>query len=66
MLNYQFYKSNEEIEQFFNKHRDEIQCVVSNVNLHDSIKTEKLGAAQCPALWDYSDGVDTLEWLLHI
>lgn len=66
MLNYQFYKSTEEIEVFFSKHQDEIQCVVSNVDLHDSIKSEKLGAAQCPTLWDYADGIDTMEWLLHI
>lgn len=44
--------------------KEQIQCIAGN-----SIKIPELipiGKAQKPALWDYADGVDTLEFLLNL
>lgn len=41
--------------------KDQIQCVLSNLDL--TIGRIKFGDSQVPALWDYADGVDTLEFL---
>lgn len=38
-----------------------IQCIVSNQEAHIDF-----GAAQSPKLWDYADGVDTLEFILKL
>ncbi len=41
--------------------KDKLQCVVSAGGLLD--KSIPFGEAQCPAVWDYADGVDTLAFL---
>ena len=45
-----------------NNHREEIQCVVSDQPFN-GWKHIPLGGAQTPALDDYADGVDTLDFL---
>ena len=40
---------------------DKIQCSVSSNGWYEG--SVPFGEAQCPALWDYADGVDTLEFL---
>jgi hypothetical protein len=44
--------------------RSEIQCVVTNST--DFISSVPFGKAQQPELWDYADGVDTMEFLLKL
>ena len=41
--------------------RDEIQCTISNLEL--PISSLKFGKSQVPELWDYADGINTLEFL---
>jgi len=45
---------------------DQLQCIATNIKLKDAalnkIKVD-FGKTQEPALWDYADGVDTLEFL---
>ena len=36
---------------------EKIQCIVGNRNI-------PFGKAQSPHLWDYADGIDTLDFLL--
>jgi len=43
--------------------KDQIQCVVSNQIIPKSVD---FGQTQHPQLWDYADGVDTLEFLLQL
>ncbi len=56
---YQYYQSQEELSAFLEPLKDKIQCVVG--------KTEPtsipFGNSQRPELWDYADGVDTMEFL---
>jgi hypothetical protein len=43
--------------------QESIQCVVSNTDIEGAIP---FGEAQNPQLWDYADGVDTLEFLKNL
>ena len=56
MLYYEFYSNVDLIEEFIEDNKDLLQCVVS----HDKIP---FGSTQKPNLWDYADGVDTVEFL---
>ncbi|MGB0883067.1 MAG: acyl-CoA reductase [Vicingaceae bacterium] len=64
VLNYEFYNSDDELKQYLEEKKEEIQCVVSSKNT--AINTFNFGEAQCPALNDYADGVDTLNFLLGL
>jgi hypothetical protein len=43
----------------------QIQCIVGD-SQHTSLARISFGNTQCPAPWDYADGVDTLEFLLSL
>ena len=60
---YEEYKSKEELEKELEAATDKIQCVVSNIGIPNEFS---FGEAQHPKLWDYADGIDTLEFLLNI
>lgn len=55
---YSRYQKREEVDAFVKKHKNEVQCVVSKNQI-------PFGEAQNPNVWDYADGVDTIEWLLR-
>ncbi|MBL4707438.1 MAG: acyl-CoA reductase [Flavobacteriales bacterium] len=61
VLFYEFYDSLDDLEHIMEQNKDSIQCIVTNENLKDGIS---FGKAQAPELWDYADGVDTIEFLL--
>ncbi len=56
VLHYQFYNSPGEVAQELVSQSEKIQCVVGKGNI-------AFGNAQSPKLWDYADGIDTLEFL---
>lgn len=61
VLYYEFYKNPEDLNSKINPLKEKIQCMVSkNAWFEGSIP---FGQAQCPAVGDYADGVDTLEFL---
>ncbi|MEI6682408.1 MAG: acyl-CoA reductase [Bacteroidota bacterium] len=62
VLNYEYCHSVGDAEKTVASGRDSIQCVVSAASL--AIPSVKPGEAQRPALWDYADEVDTLDFLL--
>jgi hypothetical protein len=64
VLNYAYYKNPDEVAESISYSMDSIQCVVSKIPL--SIKSLKPGEGQKPALWDYADQVDTMEFLLSL
>ncbi|MFY0606728.1 MAG: acyl-CoA reductase [Cyclobacteriaceae bacterium] len=59
ILFHQTYSSQAELTQYLNDHQDKIQCVVGK----DYIP---FGQAQLPKVWDYADGVDTVEFLISL
>lgn len=60
---YQEYDNINDVMQEVNAIQENIQCIVSNKALETDIPTFPLGQSQCPALSDYADGVNTLEFL---
>lgn len=59
MVNYHFYENESEVNSYLEHHKDEIQVVVGEMYT-------PFGAAQCPMLDDYADGVDTMAWLSEL
>ena len=66
VIYYERYDSIENLESSLNEIKDTIQCVVSNMNLNIESPIFKFGDSQCPALNDYADGVDTMQFLINL
>ncbi len=64
-LHYEYYTDRASLEKDLQDRKEEIQCVVSTQDLA-GWKVIPPGKAQKPALTDYADGVDTLEFLLSL
>lgn len=64
-LHYEYYDNLEQIEAEIETRAEEIQCVVAKDELLKA-KTLPFGKAQRPELWDYADGVDTMQFLLAL
>ena len=60
---YEYYDNLEEVENRLLTDQDHIQCIVSNDLIKNSIP---FGTTQKPELWDYSDGIDTISFLIKI
>lgn len=60
---YEKYNSLEELEKKLEMHSDNLQCIVSKEYIANGIH---FGKTQSPELWDYADGVDTLDFLLNL
>ena len=60
---YEYYETIDDIKKQLENDAEQIQCVVSNNIIENSIP---FGQTQKPNLWDYADNVDTLEFLLKI
>lgn len=64
-LHYEYYDNLEQMEAEIAARAEEIQCVVARDNVLKS-STLSFGKAQRPELWDYADGVDTMQFLLSL
>lgn len=64
-LHYEFYEETEKLEQELDNREEEIQCIVARSDTLQKT-TIAFGQTQEPRLWDYADGVDTLEFLLKL
>ncbi len=62
MVHYERYQSIESVFETLLKDRDSLQCIASNES-HPALPIVPLGSTQSPTLWDYADGVDTIEFL---
>ena len=60
---YEKYTSVEKLEKELKAQSENIQCIVSNSNPSNNIP---FGKAQNPELWDYADGIDTVDFLLKL
>ncbi|HTO36556.1 MAG TPA: acyl-CoA reductase [Flavobacterium sp.] len=60
---YEFYSTKESLKNRLTADKDLLQCVVSNNFIEQSIA---FGQTQRPKLWDYADGVDTIDFLSKI
>jgi len=64
VLYYEFYNDINQLEEELNQRKEEIQCVVSSSNT--PLNTIEFGKAQSPALDDYADGIDTVQFLIDL
>lgn len=64
VLHYEYYSSDEALSELLMTRKDKIQCIMSGAKFLP--KTVSLGGSQQPELWDYADGVDTLDFLLKL
>ncbi len=60
-----FYETYQDIAEIKNKltKNQNIQCIVSNHLIENSLN---FGKTQEPNLWDYADGIDTLQFLINL
>ncbi|MEN2412746.1 acyl-CoA reductase [Flavobacterium mesophilum] len=58
---YEFYENIEDLKSRLEADSEQIQCIVSNNLIENSIV---FGQTQKPQLWDYADNVDTITFLL--
>ncbi len=61
-VHYEYYTDPIKLAEELRLHQDEIQCVVSDIEL-PGIKVFPFGEAQIPSLNDYADGIDTMAFL---
>lgn len=60
---YEYYENATDLKIKLHQEAEKIQCIVA----HNFLDTEvKFGQTQYPQLWDYADGVNTLEFLSKI
>jgi len=66
VLFYEFYDNIINLNQYFKKNNEQIQCIVSNISEIEN--AVPFGETQSPKLNDYADGIDTMLFLnsLHI
>jgi hypothetical protein len=60
---YEYYNSASKLRETVIANQDFIQCIVSKNSFENSIP---FGKTQTPELWDYADGINTLEFLSKI
>ena len=63
---YEYYDDLASAENFLQQQADNIQCIVSTAKLQVTNQVVPFGQSQQPALWDYADNVDTMEFLLGV
>jgi hypothetical protein len=64
VLFYEQYKNDADLTLKLSTNSEKIQCIVGNRN--DLLEMIPFGQAQQPSLFDYSDGVDVLEFLTNL
>ncbi len=57
VLFFEYFSSPDQVKKMTEELKNQIQCITGRNHL-------PFGTAQSPALWDYADGTDTLEFLL--
>ncbi len=64
VIYYEYYDNKNELNNLLNSNADKIQCLISNDKEINSCIS--FGKSQSPQLWDYADGIDTMEFLLGV
>jgi hypothetical protein len=64
VLNYRFYDNLEEVKTVINAEAGDIQCIAAPPGVIEN--SVDFGDTQRPQLWDYSDGVDVMAFLLGL
>ncbi len=62
-LFYEYYDDLEDVKKILDKEKEKIQAIVTKEDIPGAIP---FGQTQKPELWEYADGVDTMEFLTHL
>ncbi len=62
-LFYEYYSDIQQLKEKLAVDKEKIQVIVSHLEIDNSVK---FGDTQKPALWEYADGVDTLDFLINL
>lgn len=60
---YSFYENEKDLKKSIANYADNIQCIVSNNIVENSID---FGSTQCPSIDDYADNINTMDFLLKL
>ena len=63
VLHFEYYDNIETLTNQLQSIKDKIQCIVSKKYITE-LGTIPLGESQNPEIYEYADGVDTIEFLL--
>ncbi len=66
VLFYEQYEDINAVQSLLTRENENIQCIVSVVPLTVSNQAVDFGKSQQPALWDYADGIDTMDFLTKL
>ncbi|MDB5152506.1 MAG: acyl-CoA reductase, partial [Mucilaginibacter sp.] len=66
VLFYEQYEDINAVQALLTRENENIQCIVSVVPLTVSNQAVDFGKSQQPALWDYADGIDTMDFLTKL
>ncbi|MES2428557.1 MAG: acyl-CoA reductase [Bacteroidota bacterium] len=66
VLYYSYYDDLTSAEKTINTAADAIQCVVTTAPLKVKSQIVNFGQSQHPQLWDYADGIDTMDFLVGL
>ena len=66
VLFYEEYKDTAAVEAIVERESENIQCIVSTAHIKATNQVVDFGQSQEPALWDYADGVDTMDFLTKL
>ncbi len=64
VLFYEYYSDKSILENQLLEQKEQLQCVVAKESNHPA--KVNFGETQMPKLWDYADGIDTLNFLLNL
>lgn len=66
VLHYEEYSIISELQTKIQALEENIQCIVSAESLNTTTQKVDFGESQQPRLWDYADGINTIEFLLGL
>ncbi|HVS90767.1 MAG TPA: acyl-CoA reductase [Mucilaginibacter sp.] len=66
VLFYEYYDDINTLQEILAGQKDNIQCIVTMLTLPPGNNSVAPGQSQYPRLWDYADGVDTMDFLTKL
>jgi hypothetical protein len=66
VLFYSYYDDIQSVTDLINAEAENIQCVVTTAPLQIKSQVVDFGQSQQPKLWDYADGIDTMDFLANL
>jgi len=63
VVHYEVFHSEAWLREYLDKEKDNLQCVMGTLSIPNH-RILPFGTSQQPELWDYADGIDTIQFLL--